>query len=229
MKTYTSLFFLLFLWSISLSAQSKIGLEIRSSVNRTYNQGVFVSNYYLHGFEGYSQDEVLKERNLNSISYSFGVVWSINPQNRFKLYLGRHRNGRIFDIDEEGSGYIQDVENFKMTYNFINYYGSYSQVVNINKHYFPIEIGLSINKIIDRSSQRWFFIEGLNYDLVSRVGYERALFTNFCVGFNVVYTHAIKNYSLDENISQNQEQVAIYIPYQFGLEAVIRYDFQFRK
>ncbi len=209
-----SLIFLLLMITISAKSQNKLGFEIRTSRNVTYN----ASNLSGGSF-GISSYRITKEENTNTTSYSFGVLYKPNVRTTLRLHIGKHKNGRILDLtSRDDVSMSQDYENINRPYKFVQITPSISYNIINQKIKMPLEFGLSINKRTNIEDIFFVFIKKYNYDLRISSGLQYDL-GNMNFGMNVVYSKSISEY-------QDIYEFGKYEPYQIGLEFVISYLFK---
>ena len=217
MKTIPILLLVLFFSAQGLT-QNTFGVEIRTSINTTHNSSLIKGAGY-----GYGGFEVTKELNPTTLSYSVGIMYSIKQRSIFKVHIGKHQNGRIFDLTEyDDMLSYYDYKNVDYPYNYLQIVPSYSYRLNIRKIKIPIELGFAINKRIKEEDIFFTGINEYNYDIRLSSGILYNI-NNFEVGCNFLYSKAIKGYENDYIVSGE------YIPYQFGIELSLGYTFKREK
>jgi len=197
----------------SVNAQNRVGLEIRTSINITYN-GSSLS----HGSFGLSSYKITREGNPTTTSYSAGLLYKANPKINLRLHFGRHQNGRIIDLTTRNDiSMTADYQNVDSPYSFSQITPSISYNIIDSKLTLPIEVGLSINKATNIEDVFFVFLKKYNYDLRISSGVQYHI-AEMHIGINAVLSKSITEY-------QGKYEYGKYLPYQIGLELAVGYRF----
>jgi len=204
---------LLAITSVMAQDRGKFGLEVRSSRNITYNCCAIYG-----GFNGSTTYTIDNEKNLNSTSYSVGLVYRINERSMLKLHVGHHQNGRNFDLTERLDNFtISKYVDSNLPYYYLQFTPSYVYHLNLGKGKIPLEGGISINKRRNEAEIFFMPINEYNYDLRLAVGYEYPILPKLSAGVNAVYARALSPYQVASMVTGK------YSPLQVGLEVNIKY------
>ncbi|MCB9309946.1 MAG: outer membrane beta-barrel protein [Lewinellaceae bacterium] len=205
---------LLIVFMSSGNAQGKFGIECKIGQNTTFN-----SSKIEGGGNGYLIYEVTNENNPSTRSYSFGLMYALNPKFFFKLHVGRHQNGRILSlIQSDDAGGYWEYENADLPYKYLQFTPSMSYRFLDGPLKLPIEIGVSVNKLVNDDDIFFVEIKEYNVDVRMSGGLQYEL-NNFLFGANLTYSHALSNY-LQKDVRGG------YLPYQFGIEFSVGYMFK---
>ena len=200
---------------INLSAQSNWGIDLRTSRQATTNSGTITGRDF--GFSG--KHIVTSETDVISTSYSIGLYYKLKENHLIKLHFGSHENGRKIDlVDFNDSGSYLSYEDVELPYKYYQYTSSYEYRIIKGRLFFPIEVGLSVNKLRNRGDFFYIPVKDYNYDYRISGGIQYEIVNSVTIGLKAIYTSNLnKNYLI-------HKANGTYRPKQIGAEVSITYD-----
>ncbi len=201
-----------------LHGQSPWGLEYRYSENETKNRDIF----FISDVNGTSSfHEYIGQRPLWTKSHSVGLCYHLSRRHIIKLHMGKHESGQIVDIrsftDDFGGPYIS----YDRKNKFKSYQAnpSFTFALFYKKLSFPIELGVNINKLHNRSNIFIGYPKIFMFDARLAAGLGVQIDHNFTLSANVVVMRAIADY-----LRPSRTHVS-YLPQIIGAETRVAYRF----
>jgi len=192
----------------SCQAQTKFALELRGSRSITFNRSAIIG-----GGQAFQYISVDNEANSFTNSFSLGFLYLLNDRITLKLHVGRHQNGRIFDLTVSDDTFsFDEYLNVDLPYNYIQFVPSFSYLILQGKLSVPIELGVAMNKRIMEDEIFYIGVREHNFDLRMSAGIKYDVTPKVSVGSNVLIAKALRNYLDSEFFMGNFD------PNQIGLE-----------
>lgn len=191
--------------SLSLSAQSGWGIEVRTDFHKTYNHSQLKSTSY-----PYYVAIVEEEADPNTKSFSLGLLKEINDRLTVKLHAGQHENGRVLTVSLVSDDLtVQEFQKADIPYVYFHLTPSVAYKLVNGRLSLPIELGLSFNKLSNRADIFYIDVHNYNYDVRCYMGLEYEIVSGLNFGAHLMATQALRPYS-------PKEVGGSFVPFQIG-------------
>ena len=203
----------------SLIAQSKIGIELKTSYRITGNASALHSMSTM-----YTLNNVIEQKNTISEAYEIGFFYNHTKRMKFKFLIGSTYKGLLLtaEIYNDLPGF-RAMRTFQDKTHFIQFTPLMSYDLIYGKIKIPIEVGITFNSIYkdfynQYHDNKLVFSRKYHMDLRLSTGFHYYDFEMIEIGINIIYAQSFTNY-LTNKFSYDGD----FIPYQLGAELAIQY------